>query len=165
MYDGAKFEGSEIALRLLCHQHLIKEPYKVPKSWYGCWFLSLEGGRTDLEGRVVSQREKLQLKTRPRLQLLGEQEVLVQPHHDPLDPLLGHHRDLTGRGLRGGRHQREHRESGQRPSQLKYMEMRGDFVSHEGLDVEVNGNVPWRKERNRDTGGHFLGMDNVTLSL
>ena len=31
----------------------------------------------DLEGRVVPQREELQLKTRPRLQLLGEQEVLV----------------------------------------------------------------------------------------
>ena len=53
MYDGAKFEGSEIALRLLCHQHLIKEPCQVPKSWYGCWFFPLKGGRTDLEGRVV----------------------------------------------------------------------------------------------------------------
>ena len=45
------------------------------------------------------------------------------------------------------------------------MEMRGDFVSHEGLDVEIYGNLTGRKERDGDTGAHFFRMNNMALTL
>ena len=45
------------------------------------------------------------------------------------------------------------------------MEMSGGLVTHEGLDVEINRNVPGREERDGDAGAHFLGMYDVALSL
>ena len=62
----------------------------------------------ELEGTVVPQREELQLQAGPALQLLSEEEVLVEPHDDPLDPFSCDHGDLAGRGLRGCGHQGEH---------------------------------------------------------
>ena len=43
--------------------------------------------------------------------------------------------------------------------------MCGGFVSHEGLDVEIYGNLPGGKERDRDTGAHFFRMNNMALTL
>ena len=43
--------------------------------------------------------------------------------------------------------------------------MCGGFVAHEGLDVEIYGNLAGRVERDRDAGGHFFRMDHVALSL
>ena len=62
----------------------------------------------ELEGTVVPQREELQLQAGPALQLLGEEEVLVEPHDDPLDPLPRHQPHLPARGLGGEGDQGEH---------------------------------------------------------